>query len=416
MTDQRSKTAKKSTETPSSFFKVMKTFFWRPPFKKIIWMLLALLGIESFLLLTFQDGLIYAKGEEISFTALLELIFILFTIFLIDNVLEDQAKKREDRDRQSVHKAAVDDARFIFDQIYSLGYEVLGASIAKGNNKSMVKQSADKPSSILKFILDMAAEREMDIEIADELHKSRKVGWRKYLTESIDDLHMEVENYQQRYGAFLAAKVTESEGSELMHNLSSIRRSLREISRTLQHGDGDVHLQLSRRDPDGHYSLKIDGGGEQIAILTIHDKVYGNPVRSFRKFCRSHEALLRNVKDGDAGPTTEDGDANGLRDEILPEERRGGFMSGIEKGWPVRRFGDEEQGRASHHAQDYLDKLLRFPPPWTKEEAWFNVVYMGENFYQHSHAYQTERCELLRYAGGGGTRRRTQYTRCDSSR
>ena len=418
---------KKSMKKPANFYRVMRTFFWRPPFKKVLWMILALVGIEAFLLLTPLDGLIYEKGEEFSFTALLELIFILFTIFLIDNVLENQARKREDRDRESVHKAALDDARYIFQQIYSLGYEVLGVSTAEKMNESRARSStsphgsADRNrvsesvptaqdagagnASILKFILDMAVDRKLNIVIADKPHKTRNIGWRRYLLESIDDLHTEVENYQQRYGAFLAAKATESEGSNLMHNLSSIRRSLGQMGRTLEHGDGELRLQLSRREHDGRYSLKIDGGEEQIGMFTVKDEVYGNPVSSFRKFWSSYKQLQRNVENDDAnrGKVGNEG-VNGMEEEVLPEEQQGGFMSGIEEDWPVREYGSEDRKRPPHHARDYLDKLLRVPPK-SVEEAWFNIVHMHKTFYRHSNdvtrrAYESECCKLLRYAAG----------------
>ena len=156
----------------------------------------------------------------------------------------------------------------------------------------------------------MAVDRKLVIVIADDNHDSKKnIKWRRYLREAVDELHTEVENCQQRWGALLVAKETESQGSELMKNLSSIRRSLRKISRTLAYRDGDIHLELSRRQRDGFYSLSIesrenasiDGQRRKRASMA---KRRDRPVHGARKGCRQSVMSFREFYKSGRGVTS----------------------------------------------------------------------------------------------------------------
>ena len=124
-------------------------------------------GTRALSLRPLEFGLFFFESEEFTFSVMLELMFILLTIYLIDKVLEGQAKRKEDLDRQSVHKAALDDVRFVFEQIYSLVYEVLGASTIETSEGGKQRNSrAQAPAGP-----DGDANRERDTEGGDEAGK-----------------------------------------------------------------------------------------------------------------------------------------------------------------------------------------------------------------------------------------------------
>ena len=229
-------------------------------------------------------------------------------------------------------------------------------------------------------------------------HKGMK--WRRYLHEEVHDLYTEVENYLQRWSPLLVAKETESQGSELMSNLSSVRRSLRSISRILvdedKDEDKDIRLRLSRRDRDHRYSLRIGSQEQEIALFMAREGGAGSPVMSLRKF-----AALGRKNVG--------GNADGGKEWAfpLPEEQMGDFMSGIDKRWLPGDSDNEDDESAPHHARAYLDKLLRFPTGG-EEVAWFNVVHMYKYFRPHLDegraraGYEAVCHELLRFAAQRG--------------
>ena len=255
----------------------LKGRYWKPPYLYIIIAIIGTSFLDIVLFLSGNKGL-FDKLEELLFSIFMEASFIFATIILIERKLDEQERNKEENDRKPIYKSAHHDLYRIWERIYYLGYKFMVEAFVYEQKRKSSDGSGYIPfveQKYVKFIEKEKLEYLSAEEIMSRFFRNGKIrldfsensqSALHEFSKEIKRIYSDIENYIQRYGAFLTSKETENFGSEI-YELCTLLRSflvrIDDISDEFQspHGCGEVSLSM-----EGDASFLIKGSRKEEII------------------------------------------------------------------------------------------------------------------------------------------------------
>ena len=201
-------------------------------------------------LFSFGPASFKTKSSDFWFSMFTESI-IVFVTFLVVVIF---IKQGEEKDRKPVYKEACEDACQIYDEIYKLIYHIM---VRKMNIEMLkpyeawLESDATMESKITTYEIVKA--------FFEDICVSNITVDRKELERRIDYIYSEIENYLQRFSAFLTSEATGNEGSELQKYFNNMRRFSRQLKRSIDSQRSDeLLLKVSRNERQYKYVILIN--------------------------------------------------------------------------------------------------------------------------------------------------------------
>ena len=203
---------------------------------------------------------------------------------------------RQKRHRAPVYKGAFEDACSIYNKVYDLVYGFMAQEgmTQKGSREMLCNYYDDlkeeDAAEIIRAFRDTVLNRGVRID--------------RKLIQNIDDIYSEVENYLQRFGAFLISSETEQEGSDLLNNFNELRRFFKALKGLVESfhpdEDGKICLKISEDSGSKNFAIGDDRPDVDDVDLAIFRKERMEHIcdvlKSFRKNVSKKEKEIEDVK------------------------------------------------------------------------------------------------------------------------
>ena len=267
-----------------------------------------------------ESRTVYDMGFELAANIVWELIFVGLIIVLIDR----KAQIREESARRPVHRSALKDVFSIFGYIHRLISDIVEESTSSDQSNYVV---------LNKYKLD-------------ENNKESKIPWEQHLKDEIKNISIEIENYMQRYNAFLASNDTGDSGSQLLHGLSSISRILKRIDRNLERQESDCEIKLELSFQNDVIFLIVNDLEVKLGTLQIFE----DPINRVREYYKHAQMNAREEIPcfGDDDITMGQRDVPDISGKLSDMRRK--------KSWP--EIPESGTGEFLEKARRRLDELL----------------------------------------------------------
>ena len=202
---------------------------------------------------------------------------------------------RQKRHRAPVYKGAFEDACSIYNKVYDLVYGFMA-------QEGMTQK--DSREMLCNYYDDLKEEDAAEIIRAfrDTVLNSGVRINRKKLIHDIDFIYSEVENYLQRFGAFLISSETEQEGSDLLNNFNELRRVFRAFKELVESfrpdEDGKICLKISEDSGSKNFAIRDDRFGKEDLAIFRKERMEHicDVLKSFRKNVSKKEKEIEDVK------------------------------------------------------------------------------------------------------------------------
>ena len=214
------------------------------------------------------------KFEELSFNILLEAIFVLAVIILVDKSLRKREEEKQEKERRPVSGAVFMDAYSIYRNVCSLISRIMTHEI-KNTSPGVDLRYSDASYDFTNFI---------DQKISLSGKWEQDSTWKSFLIREIRDIYWEVENYMQRHNAFLMSPETGKHASDLLNLFTSFRAVLKSVLKRMEnfhHTDDKDEISLKFAKENGNFYLYVNGNSEPISKLDFVNRM---PVEKLRQF------------------------------------------------------------------------------------------------------------------------------------
>ena len=323
---------------------------------------------------------------------------------------------RQKKHRAPVYKGAFEDACSIYNKVYDLVYGFMAQEGMTQKDREILCNNCDDlkeedAAEIIRAFRDTVLNRGVRID-------------RKKLIWDVDFIYSEVENYLQRFGAFLISSETEQEGSDLLNNFNELRRFFRafkDLVESFPDEDGKICLKISEDSGSKNFAIRDDRFGKEDLDLAIFRKdrmeEICNLLKSFRKNVSKKEKEIEDVKFHTVGKMIENlqetsfdstEDKKDLTDNILVwaalfnmHKRLDKVHKRLDKGvcWHFWRlyWDHTHRHRTDRHRvdEDRANEVLEFidfdEKTADEKKKMAGVCWFWRLYWDHTHRHRTDR-------------------------